>query len=420
MTSRPRLLFLSQTLPYPPDGGVNIRTFNILKILSTRFEIDLLCFFRRRVVVDMKQSLEGLRPYVRSVQVFSIEQEASRARLIQDHLTSVVQRRAYTYYAYKNRAFLDALKTCLKARPAIVHVDSLDLAAYLEWVGPIPTVITHHNVESQLLRRRALIEKRWHLGKYFELQSDLLEQLERRFVPLASLNVVCSPNDRQLLMSMTGSERVIVVPNGVDTEYFRASRDTEPNSCIGVGGTTWFPNKDALEFLCQSILPEVHRRAPDTSFSWVGRATQLEIENAAQCGLQLHGYVPDIRPFLDRASCFVAPLRVGGGTRLKLLDAWSMGKAIVSTTVGCEGLAAINGTNMLIRDDPASFADAVVEVLRDGDLRNKLQVAARRTAVEQYGWRSIGDKMLSAYEGLMNNEMGGRSASDRPWDKADG
>lgn len=397
MTRRPRLLFLSQTLPYPPDGGVNIRTFNVLKILSARYDIDLLCFFRKRVVHDLQQSLEGLRPFVRSVQVFPIEQERSKARFIQDHLSSVTLGRAYTHYAYHSRAFQEALRSLVVSGPDLVHIDSLDLAAYIESVSHIPTVVTHHNVESQLLKRRAKIETRWPYAHYFSLQADLLEHIEKQFVPAVSLNLVCSANDMSTLAELTGARNILVVPNGVDTEYFRGSGSTEEDNCIGVGGTTWFPNKDALDYLYHDILPAVRHRSAKPKFHWVGRAAEHEVKLGASRGVTLYGYVSDIRPYVDRASCFIAPLRVGGGTRLKLLDAWSMGKAIVSTSIGCEGISAVDGENILVRDDADGFADAVIEVLTDAALRKRLEISARLTAEDHYSWATIGRRILEAY-----------------------
>jgi glycosyltransferase involved in cell wall biosynthesis len=167
---------------------------------------------------------------------------------------------------------------------------------------------------------------------------------------------------------------------------------------VFVGGTTWFPNKDGLDFFRTDILPHLRAGEPAVEVSWVGRCSEEEKRTVwEQDQIEMTGYVPDIRPWVHAAACFIVPLRVGGGTRLKVLDAWAMGKAVVSTSVGCEGLLATDGHNILIRDDPAEFASAVQAVLRDSELRHRLGREARRTVEQHYGWESIGLKLANEY-----------------------
>jgi glycosyltransferase involved in cell wall biosynthesis len=173
---------------------------------------------------------------------------------------------------------------------------------------------------------------------------------------------------------------------------------------VFVGGTTWFPNLDALEFFGQDILPRIRAEGTDPGVTWVGRATKAQQESyRKRFGITLPGYVTDIRTHLAEAACVIVPLRVGGGTRLKILDAWAMGKAVVSTSVGCEGLEARDGENILVRDDPAEFARAVAEVLRDQGLRSKLGHGARKTAELEYSWEVIGRRLASLYSGVVRH-----------------
>jgi glycosyltransferase involved in cell wall biosynthesis len=160
---------------------------------------------------------------------------------------------------------------------------------------------------------------------------------------------------------------------------------------------SWFPNADALEFFDEEILPLVRARDEKMTVTWVGRAKPEVIARYATRGIQLTGHVDDIRPYVAKAACYVVPLRIGGGTRLKILDAWAMGKAVVSTSVGCEGLEAVDGQNILIRDDPAAFAAAVTTVLRDAGLRTALERNARVTAEQRYSWDVIGETMRRLY-----------------------
>lgn len=346
--------------------------------------------------------MQALREHVSSVEAFPIGQEHSRTRFLKDHLQSTVGRVVYTRPTYEDKLVHRRIRTLVRNNKySIAHVDSLDLAAYLPDVSGIPTVLVHHNIESQLLRRRADRTENPVVSSYLRFQAELMEKEERMFAPTVSINITCSQDDKDLLANIARTAAATVVPNGVDVEYFRPREVSGRTGVISVGGMTWFPNKDAVEYFAASILPDVHKSTPGVVVDWVGRASDAEIARLRADGISMTGYVDDIRPYLDRRACFVAPLRVGGGTRLKLLDAWAMGKAIVSTSVGCEGLNVIDGENMLVRDDPKGFADAVVEVLSDHILRRQLEIQARSTAEETYSWEVIGRSMLKLYADTM-------------------
>ncbi len=398
------MLFICQTLPFPPDGGVNIRTFNVLKLLSAEYDIHAVFFFRRGVARSVDRSLEGLRPYVKSLSAFPIAQEHSRLRFVRDHATSVLSRTVYTRQVYESTEARSRLRTLLAARTyAIAHVDSLDLSAYLSEITDTPIVCVHHNVESALLARRAAIETSPIRRRYLAFQASLMEQEERRWAPRVALNAVCSPEDRNTLLRIAPGARVAVVPNGVDVGTFQPAHE-ERSGIVFVGGMTWFPNRDGLEFFADDILPALKQLGHAPRVTWVGRALPGATEQYGQRGISLTGYVDDVQPYVHAAACFVVPLRVGGGTRLKVLDAWAMGKAVVSTSIGCEGLDARDGWNILVRDDPQSFAQAIVEVLEDEALQQRLGENARTTVEERYSWEGIGVDMLASYRQVQREE----------------
>lgn len=397
---KPRLLFLCQTLPFPPDGGVAIRSFNVLRLLTQRYDVTALCFFRRAVTPDVAASLGALRRIAARVYAFPIAQEHAPVRLFTDHARSVLQRRVYTVTAYESQPFRERLRALTTAeRFELVHVDSLDLSGYLPLLAKLPVVCVHHNVESALLRRRAATESNWLRRTYLRLQARLMEREERNWCPRVALNVAVSDADRRELVRLSPDARVTVVPNGVDVSQFVPGL-TADHGMVFVGGMTWFPNKDALQFFAREILPRLRSAGCRDEVTWVGRALPGAIEAYAAQGIALTGYVDDIRPYVARAACYVVPLRVGGGTRLKILDAWAMGKAIVSTSIGCEGLDARDGWNILIRDDPREFADAVRSVLADEALRTTLGANARLTAERAYSWDVIGEAMHAEYEAV--------------------
>jgi glycosyltransferase involved in cell wall biosynthesis len=403
--TRPRLLFLCQCLPFPGDEGVKIRTFNILKRLARDFEIRALCFYRRAAhptPARVADALDGLRPFA-DVQAFPIPQEYSRPRAVWDHARSVLTQRVFTRYAYESGDFRrDVAHALAEFQPRLVHVDSLDLSAYLPMIpADIPVVCVHHNVESALLRRRASAASGVR-ARYFGLQAALTETEERECMPRVALNVAVSDPDRALFERIAPTARCITIPNGVDTSEIRPLPEAN-DGIVFVGGTTWFPNRDALNHFAIDILPRIRAKlGRDVPVTWVGQATDSDREHYLHAhGIRLTGYVDRIEPYIEQAACYVVPLRIGGGTRLKILYAWAMQRAIVSTTIGYEGLEGTDSTDILVRDDPEAFADAVVQVLTDPLRRQSLALAGRGLAETRYDWDVITRTMNRDYLALI-------------------
>src|SRR6267142_2626492 len=331
MAARPRLLFLAQCLPYPPHSGVASRTFNILRQLQLAYDIDLVAFSHinhhpDRVGRDgARNALQG--PAVVVAEPTPIPSQHSALRKIWDHLRSVITGRAYTYYQYDSRAFGARLRGVLRLR-----------------ARRLPQAALRH---------------------YVLLQADRVERLERELSPQLALNVMMSEVDARKLQARTPSAATVVVPNGTDTEYFQPNgTDSVAGRVAFVGPTYSHPNRDAVEFLLQEIWPEVRAADRSTSLRLIGQCAPADrTRYDAEPGVTTLGYLPDVRPPLLQARCCVVPIRIGGGTRVKILDAWALGKAVVSTSLGCEGLDAVDGENILIRDTPDAIAGGIVEVL---------------------------------------------------------
>jgi glycosyltransferase involved in cell wall biosynthesis len=402
LSGRPRLLFLCQTLPYPPDGGVWIRTYHVIRLLSRAFDITALCFERaasagRGADWRVAAGPEALGRFA-SVEVFAIPQKHSRLRYAWDHVRSILSGRVYTTYLYESRPFRRRLGELLRSQDFdLVHADSLDLAGYLPACAGVPVVCVHHDVESALLRRRAAVERKPWRRSYLRFQAGLMDDVERRWCERVALNIAVSEQDRALLTRIAPASRSAVVANGVDTEEFRP--DGGPGTGVAyVGGTNSFPNLDALDFFCAEILPHLRTLSGDVPVRWVGRAAPEEQSRYRdRFGVELTGYVEDVRPFMRAAACHIVPLRAGGGTRLKILNSWAMGKPVVATSIGCEGLEAVDGENILIRDDPRDFASAIRAVLDNGTMRRRLSEGARATVARLYSWDVLGRELIDIY-----------------------
>ena len=235
MAARPRLLFLAQSLPHPPHSGVAARTLHILEELRRAFEIDLVAFSRVHHQPD-RAARDAAWSALRTVASFvaeptAIPNEQSAVRKLWDHMRSVVTGRPYTYYEYQTGAFADRLRTVLRTRaPDLVHMDSLDLHRWLPDLPPVPIACTHHDIESELLRRRARRVDRPLMRRYLLFQADRVERVARELCPHLALNVMMSEVDAQRLRALAPNAPTLVAPNGTDTEYFK------PNGTASVAG----------------------------------------------------------------------------------------------------------------------------------------------------------------------------------------
>lgn len=416
---RPRLLFLCHTLPWPPDGGPWIRTYHILRLLSRAFDVTALCFERAAtagngVSWDVATGREALGRFA-DVEVFRIPQRHSRLRWVWDHARSTVLGRVYTTYLFHSREFRRRLTAFVQSGQFdIVHVDSLDLSEYLPALDGLPVVCVHHDIQSALLHRRAGVETNvWRRG-YLRYQAVLMEQQERYWCDRIALNVTVSEADAAVLRRIAPAARVAVVPNGVDVDEFSPTDASTGEGLAFAGGAVAFPNPDALAYFCEDILPHLRAVEPHLPVKWIGRASAEQQQYHRETyDVELTGYVPDARPLMSAAACHIVPLRAGGGTRLKILNSWAMGKAIVSTSIGCEGLAAVDGENLLIRDDPKHFAEAILQLLRDPEQRRRLGAGGRATAERLYSWEVIGEAMNAAYQSITVRQTAtGHAAAD--------
>lgn len=401
---RPRLLFLCHTLPYPPDGGPWIRTYHVLRLLARTFDVTALCFERAATAGsgaawDLAAGESALGRFA-AVEVFPIPQRHSRVRWVWDHLRSALLGRVYTTYLYRSRAFQRRLNELLRSGSFdAVHIDSLDLSGYLPALKGLPIVCVHHDVQSALLGRRAGVEKNFWRRAYLRYQSALMKRQEKYWCGRIALNVMVSEADGAVLNRLVPEARVTVVPNGVDVDEFCPDTNAMGDGIAFAGGAVAFPNPDALAFFCDEILPHLRQADADIKVRWIGRASpEQQTYHREKYGVELTGYVEDVRPLMGAAACHIVPLRAGGGTRLKILNSWAMGKAIVSTSIGCEGLEGIDGVNLLIRDDPKEFAEAILLLLRDIALRRRLGAGGRATAERLYSWEVIGQTIAERYQ----------------------
>lgn len=404
---RPGLLFVTHFLPFPVYSGAASRTLNLILELAREFDVRVVPLFRRpqhASADEAEEAAQGMRQLGLDVsKPIPVPADWSRVRGLAVHPLSAILRRPFGTVRLASSELRERIRHELNGSTKLIHLDTPDLAGVVDGIRDIPVVCNYHDVESPTLHRRAANAQNVALRWYLRQQAGHYEALERTHAPSWALNIVCSEKERQHLLRIAPTAIVDVVPNGVDTDYFSPSSEpVSSRNIVFVGGLDMEPNLDGMQFFLQSVWPRVLERIPNCTLTIVGRAPQRRVaELPKQRGTEFVGRVEDVRPYMARAGCIIVPLRLGGATRLKIVHAWGMAKAIVSTSVGCEGLRARDGENILVRDDPAEFAAAIQTVFEDAALRERIGTEGRATALAEYSWAVIGRQIRAAYEGLV-------------------
>jgi sugar transferase (PEP-CTERM/EpsH1 system associated) len=383
-----KILWLKTELLHPVDKGGRIRTYEMLKQLKRDHFINYLTLCDPE---DPLQAFEQAAEYChrltalghRASQKFSAGFYYELGLNLGSPLPYAIQR-------YRSAAMQAAIEKAVRQVDYdVVVCDFLAPSVNLPEALNLPTVLFQHNVEAIIWERHYQNESNKLKKAYFFNQWRKMHNYERKACQRFDSIVAVSPIDRDLMRREFAIERVYDVPTGVDTNYFAPGQtESNPYELVFTGSMDWMPNEDAILYFCEAILPHIAREIPEVRLTVVGRnptnrLTELAVTNPR---LRVTGRVEDVRPYIDRAAAYVVPLRVGGGTRLKIYEAMAMAKPVISTTIGAEGLAVRNGEDLLLADAPQAFAQAVVAVLQEKAFAQKLGRAAREVVCEQFGW----------------------------------
>jgi polysaccharide biosynthesis protein PslH len=390
-------------LCYPPTSGKRLRTLHLMERLAQRHRVTYVC---RCDALDHES--ERARAYLvdRRIEVLLVKQPRPRksgawfyARLAANLLSPL----PYSVASHASRAMEEMLRSLAANRR--VDVWQFEWPAYAAAVQGLPgtrTVIATHNVESLIWQRYHETErnplKRW----YIKRQWRKYERFERRIYSAATRVVTCTEEDAALLRDAFGVAEVDVVENGMDRSYFDTLPDVPrvPKQILFLGALDYRPNVDAVNLLLDRIFPAVQAYEPEARLSLVGRnpCADLLRTTARMRNVEVHANVPDVRPFLAGAAVMAVPLRVGGGSRLKILEALATGLPVVSTKVGAEGLELSDGQEIELVQDVDGMADALVRVLRDPARALAVARRGRQLVRERYDWNVLADKLEAVWD----------------------
>jgi glycosyltransferase involved in cell wall biosynthesis len=318
---------------------------------------------------------------------------------------SVVSRRPYICGATWSAEMQEALDALCAATPFdVIQLESSLMGAF-RYPGAARLVLDEHNLEYEVFDRLAAGE-RSRLRRWFHRREEgRFRRFEQGWWRHVDGCLVTSRREEEILLRVAPATPVAVVPNGVDLDEFRpAEAPSEPATAVFNGLLHYRPNLDAAEHLVEEIWPLVQRRRPDARLVIVGRGDEADLRRLRRPGVEVTGEVPDIRPYLDRAAVVVVPVRMGGGTRLKVLEGLAMEKPMVSTTLGCEGVDVRDGEHLVVADSPGSFAAAVVRLFEDPAAARALGRAGRRRMEEAYSWGLAGSRLDALYDRIATTE----------------
>lgn len=394
-----KIAFVTARPPYPPDSGGRIRTFHLLKEICGAHDVTLITASEKRSEEVALANLQSAIPRL-DVQAVRIAPETLLGRFGRA-VRNPVAPLPYTWTRYGGPPFIAHMQQTLrKGQYDLIHCDHVQVAHTFVGLATPPRLLNAHNVESVLIRRIAEQARPWWRRMAITWQAAKTLDAERRAYRGFDRCLAVSEADAAEIQRMAPGVAVSVVPNGVDLTPFTPHVDpVAPHLMVFTGAMDWLPNIDGVKFFAREILPQIKRRDAEAQLLVVGsNPSALLVRQLAGESVRFTGTVEDVRPYLMQARLVVVPLRAGGGTRLKILEAWALRKPVVSTTIGAEGLPAEHGKNIVLADSPEAFARAAAQLLSDPDAAEKLGAAGRRVVEELFGWDRVARALLDAYE----------------------
>lgn len=406
-----KILWVKSELLHPIDKGGRIRTYQVLRQLKKDHHVTYLCLSPS---TDPQESYEKASEYChRLITVPWSEPAKGTPAFFVDLAKNLADPLPYVQAKYRSEIMRRHVsRLASQGELDVVISDFLTPSQNVPVGLPCPTVLFQHNVEQVLWKR--LYENQESLPRraYFYGQFLKMRRFEGQECHRYDAVATVSTNDSDAIRRLYGLQEVFDVPTGVDTDYFSpgtAPRDQD--ELVFTGSMDWMPNEDAMLFFGEKILPLIERAVPGVKVTVVGRNPTEKLVALARENkrFSLTGWVDDVRPFIDRGAVYIVPLRVGGGTRIKIYEAMGMARAVVSTTIGAEGLPVKDGEEIVLADEPQAFADGVVRLLQDRDARGRIEGAARKAVVERFGWDKAAEALLGACQHAIAKHRAKRS-----------
>jgi polysaccharide biosynthesis protein PslH len=390
-----RILTLISRFPWPLTDGAAIRDFNLLREAAKHHEVSLLCFL---CAPSDRDHFGTLRPYCKDI--VGIDLVRPRATMLPRAAKSLVKNRPFITEEYRRGPMATALRRMVvESEIDVIHSHFLHMSQYYPFKGRAAFVHDAHNLEHVLWKRFAGTTRNPLTRLFAASQCSKLIRLQRQVARGSEKCVTLSDDDRIEYERICPHADVATVPNGADVKYWQPSGTSgEPCSMLYFGNLGWPPQSDAVLYFHKAILPAIWDRMPDAKLYVVGQNPPESVRRLSGERVVVTGFVPDMRDYIARATVVVMPLRVGAGTKHRVLQALAMEKPVVCTAVAAEGIDLIHGETALIADEPAQLASHTLRLLQDPELRAKLGKQGRKLVLERYDWRSIYARLEATFQ----------------------
>ncbi len=403
-----RILWVKAGKLLPLDTGGKIRSYNILRHLARRDEVTLLSYYGGKRDPDYEAEISRELPGTQTIATSALDGDAVAQSV--DYLWRVWQSAPFAVTKFTDRGVQQALGARLGSGEFDVAVCDF-LSASLNFPSPsaTPVVLFQHNVETALWRRMASTEANPLKRLVYWVEAVKMARYEQHTLRRFRHVIAVSEHDRGEMLAVAPGCDIAVVPTGVDTQKYSAAppATANPPRIVFTGSMDWEPNLDAVAYFCKDIFPRVHSEFPAAIFQIVGRNPHPSVKQLASESIQVTGTVPSVADYLRDATVVIVPLRVGGGTRLKIFEAMAMGKAVVSTSIGAEGLEVQGGRDLILADDSAAFAEAILLLVRNEGRRRNYERAATKLAA-QYDWANVVDRFAGVLLKASQSASSGR------------
>jgi polysaccharide biosynthesis protein PslH len=396
-----KILWVKGDRLLPVQNGGNIRSYYIARHLAQHHSLTFFSYYSGTKDGDYESELKSQFPD--SLALFTGRPELPSWRRAADYIFRLSNPLPYAVSRFQSGAVQGQLRDWFEQKAFdVVVCDFLDAAVNFPEALSIPTVLFQHNVESEIWRRHAENGSGWAKRNAYRVEFSKMQTYEQKMVRRFDHVIAVSENDARLMGTWVDRSHISVVPTGVDLRKFHPdlSRTAVQPLVMFVGAMDWMPNVDAVDYFCREVWPNILQRIPTARFRVVGRNPNPLVQALASDNIEVTGMVPSVVEHLREAAVVIVPLRVGGGTRLKIYEAMAMGRAVVSTTVGAEGLDVRDGRDIILADNPAKFADTVAELLANDGLRGRYERAAADLAAK-YDWPAVGERFGEVLQQLV-------------------
>ena len=390
------ILTLTHMYPYPATDGGKIVTYNTLKYMKKKGIDNILITFGKS---SQRTELDDI------TEVHIIEKDTSNN--ISEAIKNLASYMPYNMYKYKDIRVIKKIDEILSHKKVdVIYIDHLHMAIYAKHIKKlypeIPLVLRQHNVETTIMERFYKNQTNFIIKNYALMQYIKLKRYEGKIAKSFDKILMLTEDDKDRMYNMCKHKDIKVIPAGVDIDrYYPKHELYEENSIVFLGAMNWLPNEDGVLWFVENIFEKIVAANNNAKLYIVGKNPTQKVKNLERNNIIITGFVEDEREYIARGSVFIVPLRIGGGMRIKILNAMSMEKCIISTSIGAEGINIINNKEIFIEDEIEKISNKIIYAMKNRDINKQMGENARKKIIDEYSWSAVINKIIEELDKLI-------------------